>query len=295
MELSIKSLEQITSPLEITNLLGRPLTKVDNDYYTTVCPKCESKLFIIDKEFVCESNACTFRAGGVVDYVVAAEGCKWDNVVDVLNTILNGRLDNTTILKNKKQIGLMLKNKRRIFDLFLRVGLNGSINSIGSIQYKTAIRSQGIDPDLLRWSVFVFGHNDSLRLCELLTALDSSKTLELKGENIILPYFADHHTISHLVVLSNPVARPERVSVLPHRVSYFGLLQRHPECKHTKLAYSYADAAKLNTQYGKISPENICLHQLMDAKADGVAFTLAGAEYVITDTDNDDLRAVSIL
>ena len=45
MEISIKALEQITSPLEIVNLLGKPLRKCAKGYYTTICPKSESKLY----------------------------------------------------------------------------------------------------------------------------------------------------------------------------------------------------------------------------------------------------------
>lgn len=295
MELSIKSLEQIASPIEVVNLLGRPLNKGPNGYYTTNCPKCESKLYIIDKEFVCENNSCTFRAGSVADYLVASKMCKWDNVVDTLNTILENKLTDTVIFKNKASIGHRLKNRRRIYDFFLRMSLEGSVNNIDSIQYKNAIRAQGIDPDLLKWSVYVLSQDNCRLLQEMVRDLDAESKLTLSGTNIILPYFTDYHTISHIVVLRTPVAKPERFNISPNRISYFGLLQRHPRCESTKLAYTYADAAKLNTQYGRVSPENICLHMMLDAKAEGVSFTLPKAEYVITDDNNDDLRAVSIL
>lgn len=297
MELLIKSLEQVTSPIEIVNLLGKSLLKESNGHYTTSCPKCESKLFIVDKEFVCENNSCIFRAGSVIDYIVASEGCKWADVLDVLNTMLNKRLDGSVILKNKKALCLVLKNKRRLFDFFLRIGLQGCTNNMTTLQYKTAIRGQGIDPDMLRWSVFICGNQDSQILHNLVKELNpnNEKEQRISHTNIVLPYFANHHTISHLVILKSPAAKPEKIDVLPHRISYFGLLQRHPKCEQTNLAYTYADAAKLNTQYGRVSPEKICLHMLLDAKAEGTSLTLPSAEYVITSADNENLRAVALL
>ena len=247
MDLSIQALEQTTSPIEVVNLLGHNLHRGDSGNYTTNCPKCESKLYILDKEFVCENSTCTFRAGSVCDYVVASQKCKWDQVVDIMNTILDGRLSNTSILKNKKDITNALKNKRRLFDFFLRLGLQGAINNMGCIQYKNALRNQGIDPEYLRWSVFIAGASDCLVLAALLKAIDPGIDFKCTGTCILLPYFANYHTLSHLLVLSTPTARPEKIAINPHRVSFFGLLQRHPNSA-TKVAYTYADAAKLNTQ-----------------------------------------------
>jgi hypothetical protein len=294
MDLSIQSLEQTTSPIEVVNLLGKDLYKCDQGNYTTKCPKCESKLYILDKEFVCENSNCTFRGGSVCDYLVAGSHCKWDQVIDTLNTILDGRLNNTSIIRNKKAIISSLQNKRKLFDFFLRVGLKGSINNMACLQYKSAIRSQGIDPDMLRWSVFIIGGEDVNLLKTIINNTGDKRDFNFNNSCIVLPYFSDYHTISHLLVLNTPSSRPEKIAVNPHRTSFFGLLQRHPNAKVTKLAYTYADAAKLNTQYGRMSPENICLHMLIDATANGNSFSLPNAEYVITEENNDDFRAVAM-
>lgn len=295
MDLSIQSLEQTTSPIEIVNLLGRDLYKCEQGNYTTKCPKCESKLYILDKEFVCENSNCTFKAGSVCDYLVAGAYCKWEQVIDTLNTILDGRLNNTSVIKNKKAIISSLQNKRKLFDFFLRIALKGSHNNMACLQYKSAIRSQGIDPDTLRWSVFIIGGEDVNILKGIINNTGDKRDFNFNSSCIVLPYFADYHTVSHLLVLNTPASRPEKIAVNPHRTSFFGLLQRHPNAKSTKLAYTYADAAKLNTQYGRMSPENICLHMLLDATANGTSFSLSNAEYVITEDTNDDFRAVAII
>lgn len=295
MEISIKALEQIASPLEIINLLGKPLHKCAKGYYTTICPKCESKLYALDKELVCENNSCTFRAGSVVDYLMCLGGHKWEDVIAKLDTILNGRMKNSVIYKNKEVIGTQLKQKRKLFDFFLRIGLQGGVNNMGVIQYRNSIKSQGIDVDNLRWSIFICGDKESQELSRLVNSVKDGDGLKLTGTNIILPYFANHHTVSHIVVLKSPTSKPDKVAVMPHRISYFGLMQRHPTCEHTKLAYSYADAAKLNTQYARVQPENVCLHMLLDATSDGMSFVPPAAEYVITDEAHDNIRAVSII
>jgi hypothetical protein len=294
MDLSIQALEQTTSPIEIVNLLGHNLHRGDSGNYTTNCPKCESKLYILDREFVCENSMCTFRAGSICDYIVASKKCKWDQVIDIINTVLDGRLDNTSIIKNKKDITTALKNKRKLFDFFLRLGMQGTVNNMGCIQYKTALRNQAIDPEHLKWSVFIAGAADCLTLNTLLKAVDSSGYLKCSGTCIILPYFSNYHSLSHLLVLATPTSKPEKIDVTPHRVSFFGLLQRHPNSE-TKVAYTYADAAKLNTQYSRVSPENICLHVNIDATANGTSFTLPTATYVMTSEANDNFRAVANL
>ena len=294
MYLSIKALENATNPIEIVNLLGSELYKLNNGNYATDCPKCSSKLYIIDNEFVCENNACVFRAGGVVDYLVAANHCTWDSALSTLNTIISGRLNSTTILKDKEIITRELKNRRRVFDMFLRLGLASNSTNISSIQYRGAIRAQGLDPDLLRWSVFIANSAEVEEINKSLSLIGVNTNLS--GNNILLPYFADHHTVSHIVALKSPTDKPIKIAVIPHRTSFFGLLQRHPKCGTVHVANSYAAAAKLNTFYGRNSPELICLHMNLDILAQHTALTLKGATYVSSGAyDTDDLRTVATL
>lgn len=289
MELSIQALEQLTNPIEVINLLGRDLIRTAAGHYTTTCPKCENKLHILDREFVCENNSCVFRAGSVADYIVASGASKWENVIVTLDTILHGRLRNTLIFKNQKQIIELLKHKRRVFDFFLRQGLQQQVANMAAIQYRNAVRSQGIDPELLRWSVFITTDKETETLKDIIKKA-TDKDLNIDGTNIILPYFSDHHTVSHLVVLRNARAKPEKVSVFPARISYFGLLQRHPNCTETHAAATYAEAAKLNTQYGRNTPECICLHTHVDATATGASFVPDEMKYITVGDDMLDFR-----
>lgn len=291
MDVSLQALEQITSPLEIANLLGKDLNKEDSAYYTTTCPKCDNKLFIIDKEFVCENSNCVFRAGSVCDYLVAAGKCNWDNLLDTLNNILDNKLDSSILIKNKKLITQKLKDKRKLFDFFLRIGIKGSINNMGVVQFKNALRYQGIDTDLLRWSVFVISGTDVDKFKSLINKPD----LHIDDTCILLPYFSNYHTISHVLVLKSPKSKPEMLPAYPSRVSYFGLLHRHPNINNTRFAFTYADSAKLNTQYGRLSPENVCLHMYLDATQQGSSLSIDTAQYVITDENNYDFKAVSVL
>lgn len=291
MDVSLQALEQITSPLEIANLLGKDLNREANSYYTTPCPKCDNKLFIIDKELVCENSNCVFRAGSVCDYLVASGKCNWDNLIDTLNNILDRKLDSSILIKNKKLITQKVKDKRKLFDFFLRIGLRGSVNNMGVVQFKNALRYQGIDTDLLQWSVFIISGAD----VEKFKAVINRRDLNLNDTCILLPYFSNYHTVSHVVVLNSPTSKPEIIPAEACRVSYFGLLHRHPNSSTTKFAFTYADAAKLNTQYGRLSPENVCLHMHLDATEQGSSLNLSDAQYVITDENNYDFKAVAIL
>jgi hypothetical protein len=291
MDVSLQTLEQITSPLEVVNLLGKDLVKDSSAYYNTKCPKCESKLFLVDRELVCENYNCVFRAGSVCDYLVASKLCTWDTALDTLNQILDNRLDNTVIIKNKKLLTQKLKDKRKLFDFFLKMSLYGSINNIENIQFKNALRHQGIDVESLRQSVFVIGGQDVSNLKNLVKGVES----KAGSTCIVLPYFSDYHTVSHLVLLNSPKSNPDLIPVYPSRISYFGLLHRHPTSTNTKFAYTYADAAKLNTQYKRLTPENVCLHMLLDATQSGGSISIKDAQYVVTDETNDDFKAVALL
>lgn len=295
MELSVQTLDQIINPIELINLLGEELHVGLNGEYTTVCPKCESKLFILDKEFVCENSLCNFRAGSSIDYLVAKGVCSWDQSIETLNNILDDKLRNSIVYKNQKLITGQLKNKRKIFDFFLKNALNGSQNNIKIIQYRSALRAQGLDPDALRNSVLVVSEAETEIMRELIKNVYPDKNISMTGPCIVLPYFVNYHTISHLLVLKTPTSKPEKINVMPSRTSFFSLLQRHPGCKQTKLACTYAEAAKLNTQYSRVNPEMICLHMMVDATAAGESFVLPSATYVASGESHSDLRVAGTL
>lgn len=295
MELSIQILDQIVNPVELINLLGDELHVSLGGEYTTNCPKCESKLFILDKEFVCENSLCTFRAGSAIDYLVAKGLCTWDTSIETLNTILSDKLKHSLVYKNQKLITSQLKNKRKIFDLFLKNALNGSHDNIKIIQYRSALRSQGLDPEALRHSVFVFNAQEIELLRTLIKNVCPDKNLNMAGPYVLLPYFANYHTISHLLILKTPDSKPEKINIIPARTAFFSLLQRHPGCKKTKVAYTYAEAAKLNTQYSRINPEMLCLHMMVDATAAGESFVLPSATYVASGESHSDLRVAGTL
>lgn len=295
MELSVQILDQIVNPIELIHLLGEELHVGLNGEYTTNCPKCESKLFILDKEFVCENSLCTFRAGSSVDYLVAKGICKWDTAIETLNNILSDKLKNSVVYKNQKLVTGQLKNKRRVFDFFLKNALNGSHNNIKIIQYRSALRAQGLDPDALKHSVFVLDAQEVERLKELIKNINPDKNLSISGAHIALPYFVNYHTISHLLVLKTPDSKPEKINILPSRTSFFSLLQRHPACKKTKLAYTYAEAAKLNTQYSRVNPEMLCMHMMVDATASGESFVLPSATYIASGDSHADLRVAGTI
>ena len=92
MELSLHALDQIVNPLELVHLLAEDLHVENDSQYSTKCPKCDSKLFILDNEFVCENANCFFKAGSCIDYLVAKNICNWDNAIDTLNKILDDNL-----------------------------------------------------------------------------------------------------------------------------------------------------------------------------------------------------------
>lgn len=291
----MQALEQIVNPTELIHLLGEELRTGANGEYTTVCPKCESKLYILDKEFVCENNLCTFRAGSPIDYLVAKGVCPWEQTIDTLNRILDGRIKGTVLYNNQKSITQQLKSKRRIFDFFLRNAINGTADNMKIIQFRNALRSQGLDPEVLRHSIFVISADEAEKLSDNIRALHPDKHGAIRGANIILPYFSNYHTVSHLLVLKTPDARPEKVNIIPARTAFFALLQRHPACKNNTLAFTYAATAKTNTQYSRINPEAICLHMMVDATADGVSFVLPQADYLACGENNTDLRIASTI
>lgn len=295
MELSVQILDQIVNPIELIHLLGEELHIGLSGEYTTNCPKCESKLFILDKEFVCENIFCTFRAGSAIDYLVAKGICKWDAAIETLNNILGDKLKNSLVYKNQKLVTGQLKNKRRVFDFFLKSALNGAHNNIKIIQYRSALRAQGLDPDALKHSVFVLDAQEVERLKELLKNINPDKNLNISGAHIALPYFVNYHTISHLLVLKTPDSKPEKINIFPSRTSFFSLLQRHPACKKTKLAYTYAEAAKLNTQYSRVNPEMLCMHMMVDATASGESFVLPSATYIAIGDSHADLRVAGTI
>ncbi|MFN5249834.1 MAG: hypothetical protein ACK5DE_02205 [Bacteroidota bacterium] len=295
MELSVQNLDQIVNPIELIHLLGEELHVGLNGEYTTNCPKCESKLFILDKEFVCENSLCTYRAGSAVDYLVAKGICTWDSAIETLNNILSDKLKNSVIYKNQKLVTGQLKSKRRVFDFFLKNALNGAHNNINIIQYRSALRAQGLDPDALKHSVFVLNAQEVEKLKELVKSINPDKNLNISGVHIALPYFVNYHTISHLLVLKTPDSKPEKINILPSRTAFFSLLQRHPACKKTKLAYTYAEAAKLNTQYSRVNPEMLCLHMMVDATASGESFVLPSATYIASGDSHSDLRVAGTI
>jgi hypothetical protein len=295
MELSFQILDQIVNPIELIHLLGEELHVGLNGEYTTNCPKCESKLFILDKEFVCENSFCTFRAGSGVDYIVARGICKWDGAIETLNSILSDKLKNSVVYKNQKTVTAQLKNKRRVFDFFLKNALCGANNNIKIIQYRSALRAQGLDPEALKHSVFVLSAPEVETLKELIKNINPDKNLNISGAHIALPYFVNYHTISHILVLKTPDSKPEKINILSSRTSYFSLLQRHPACKKTKLAYTYAEAAKLNTQYSRVNPEMLCMHMMVDATAAGESFVLPAATYIASGDSHADLRVAGTI
>jgi hypothetical protein len=295
MELGLHAIEQIVNPIELVHLLSDDLQLSGAGQYTTKCPKCESKLYILDKEFVCENSLCFFRAGSVVDYLVVRGICTWDESIETLNRILDNRIKNSYLYKNQKSITAQLKNKRKIFDLFLKKILSTSQDNIKIIQYRSALRSQGLDPEILKHSVFVLNEAETEQLKSTIESLNPDKTINISGINIVLPYFSSYHNIAHLIVLKSPDAKPDKVPVNTSRTSFFGLLQRHPGCKDTHLGFTYAVASKLNTQYGLVNPETVCLHMMHDPTSEGQAIVLPQAKYIATGVNNADLRSVSTI
>jgi len=292
MELSLQALNNITSPLEIAHLLNKELVKTDDGYNTT-CPVCAQKMMIGEHDFICSSDLCTFRSGSFVDFIVASEKIPWENIIDSLDTILDGRLNGTSILRDKKDITKYLKAKRKLIEFFIRISLYGSDNNITCLQYKNLLRGQGIDPDITRASLHIIGNDDSIVLSNILNSLGVQ--IKLSGTNIILPYYSNYSTIANLILLRSPQSKPERITVHASRLSYFGLPSLDIYKNKIRLAYTYSEAAKLNTSYERVSPELKALHFLYDAKASGHYLDLPYSVYVITSGSNDNFRAVAML
>lgn len=295
MELGLHAIEQIVNPIELVHLLSDEINVSEAGQYTTICPKCESKLHILDNEFVCENSLCSFRAGSVIDYLIVKGICNWEDSIETLDRILSGKLKNSYIYKNQKTITTKLKNKRKILDLFLKKILNYSNDNIKVIQFRSSLRSQGIDPDILRHSIFVLNSTETEQLKSIIENINEGKSLNLSGINIFLPYFSSYSNISHLIVLKSPEAKPDKIDVNPSRTSFFGLLQRHPKCKETHLAFTYAVASKLNSQYSRVSPGSVCMHLMHTPTADGSPLVIPEAKYIATGVSNTDLRSVSII
>lgn len=296
MDNIIKIIELTTSPMEVVSLLGGRLkSSKNNSKYYTKCPHCSNTLLILDSGVVCVNSECSFRAGNVVDYIVAKKGCSWEAAVRILDTTLEGRVFKSVSQSLLYEAGFELKLRRQLFDFFLRQALQGYAQQMPVLKQVNNLKRNNIDPDLLQFSIFVLNGEQTRELEKILKQLLPDCPGLDYTTPIVLPYFRAHHRISKLVICPNFSSDPVIINLEPSRLSYFGLLQLHPKSSQVYLASSYADAAMHSTEFARLSPDKCCLHASLDATSTELDYVLQHASYISDKGEPEDLRNIAFI
>jgi hypothetical protein len=280
----IRAIENIVSPLEAACRFG--LTpKVSDELHVIDCPCCGQCMFILDTGFVCSQSGCTFRAGSPMDLLAALEHKQIREIWNSFQSAFGDLLTRMAKIEENAMVEDALSHfqaRRRLFEFFLRCALEDTSQQIRCIRQRGALQRMGVDTGVLSSSLYILTENRLRALSHALAHFGKSAKSNPGQAPIVLPYFANHHTITDLIILSSTKNKPHIINVEPHaKISWFGLLQTHPAVKEVEIAESYADCLMYNSRHASASPDKICLHYIYHPGEGGGYWKPQKATYVL--------------
>jgi hypothetical protein len=268
MSQSFESIAKLISPVRFLLDCGVAL-QYDQLGPHTKCPAkgCNDKIYTYGAGLVCRNKSCSFRAGGILDYLAIRLG-SYEGAVDEFYEKYPGKI--TPLLQKpwesfKPLLITYLRNQRALYDFLLKK----RFQSADSIQTATVLNalSKGtwdIDIDINRASMFICGNEDLEILQNNLLA--SGYDVRLPVDNgkfyMVCPYYRNYHQLSHLLILYYSESGHIQISehqVVPSKFSYFGLLSANIMLKSFYVSVDCLTAAGLNSHFYKYSETDFCM------------------------------------
>lgn len=171
---------------------------------------------------LCTGTRCGFVRGGPVDFLAAAVG-SYRAAVDLMSE------KHPYLEERAGAVTAELTVARRLMEFILRLETSHTDSHVERMEMRhTAIRL-GCLPGAMPTSHLYATSQETGILFDLLARLGVDPPPSLAGPVMLIPYWADYHKLSSLLVL-NKQNKVFTLNVNPTRWAWFGLTQLHPDC-----------------------------------------------------------------
>ncbi len=239
------TLERMISPLEMLERMRVPVHGGGGNYSTT-CPFCGADCWVNSNSFLCRNDLCVFLAGSVLDMAVGFS--KPRNYVSAMHILRKhfGKVLDSEGLTERADVQLVdeARKRRRLMRAVRKMHQQQDINGQRAMLL-ASLQKQGIhDPGHHLFGVLLRSEQDWLR--DLLLGLDMEVTELPDADLLTVPYWADHHLLSALVLL-DPRKRGEvLIEFHPAKLAFAGMHMITPDLKQLHLHDSPVHAGKAN-------------------------------------------------
>jgi len=285
----VETLEQACSSIHLVAGLGfEPVKDTNTKNYTTNCPVCHNRLFVLPHGFLCENMNCDLKAGGVVDVLRYQQNLPdYHEAVSRLLEMFPERFHSHAYLREPKiqrAVAGHLQKRRNILEFFLRIARH-----VPATKYDCDLRNHlraGLGEDLFTKSPYlIFPIWESMQDAweEFLTEQGVRRlpNLNRNSRPFIIPYFTNHHTLGALLYKSRfEDDSPQIFEVEPSKYQFSGLLQAGPYTNKYHLVPSYVGLAKQNLEFSNSAPTNVALGFLYKSSEVSINWMPAQATYI---------------
>jgi len=271
MKKHAEALENSCSPLQLITGLGLDPMRT-GDQYTTTCPACQHRLYILQDGFLCENIECDFRAGSTLDFLKMSKGLNsYMDSVEYLENIFPNIHDPIGFRNQRKEMASatrVLGLRRKLYEYLLSISRT-SVDDYHYMQtYGQLKKIVGVSMESNRMVVFPIPKHKYDELEAIAKGYGINNFPDLRGtQAFLLPYFTNHHTVGVLgYKRSIEDCSWNPIPLEPKRYQFCGLMQAQPSAERYTLVSSYAKLLRKNSELAEIDPGAVALHSLYNPK-----------------------------
>lgn len=235
--------------------------------------------------FLCSNVDCIFKAGNSFDFTAYySHGCDYRVAIDTLKDLFADRFAAISFGGLPEPVAVLARRmlaRRQLYDFFRSMTVNSSDLFARQVQNSSVINAYNISHDTQRYSLFPLNDQQYGVMLKLFSIHSVDNAPKYSAAPIAIPFFANHHTVSHIVLLKDWKAKPVLINIEPYKFGWFGLLHHTLEHTTTVIGGSYAEAGKLNTTFSNLAPEQISTAVIHDPKSSSTSYLPDNAVYLI--------------
>ncbi len=194
--------------------------------------------------FWCSGSSCSFKRGSAIDLVIETAG---------LETALSAAEKNGCPFNGDKV------EKRRKLTKFFQ-DREDSFSDLSAERISLIYRAQtiGVSTTHTRNGVWYLTGKESRILADLVPPSQVSRIPP--GGILAVPYWADRHTVSEILVIGRDTSRPRFLKIEPFKFSWYGLPQAPPSCATVSAWPDYVSATRSAKLKGLFTPGILTTH-----------------------------------
>jgi hypothetical protein len=220
---------------------------------------------VTEESFICMGTDCGFNRGGTMDYLKELDG-DYAGALKTMSSLSPNHIWPKSHVR-------FFENRRRLLEFVLRQERMIYDTDVEKVRLRSAYGAfERYKPEHVRGLVHFLNTSEARELIELMGDNDLDIPTNLSSATILIPYWKNHHTISHLWTVTKDLRTTRITPVDPCRFSWFGLPQANPRATRFDIFHSYGEAGLHRGMYSSHHPEFYPTNLMVDMTQQGGGF-----------------------